>query len=489
MTSILTTVEADSFIGGGRTLPAHSTFEVRDPGRTSDVVGLVHAVSPEQVDEVARAAAAAQPGWEAAGVAARAALLLRVADLLEADTAELAPTLTRENGALVAVSRNEFLAAARIFRFTAEHAITALSEPERHRGPGGEVVVERRPFGVIAAIVPWNAPLILAAQKIAPALAAGNTVILKPSPFAPITVTLVLRRIAELLPEAVVSVLHGDGDVGEALIRHPDVRKVTFTGGGATARSIMRTAADSLVRLHFELGGNDPAIVLDDADVESTARTIVDSAFRRAGQVCYAIKRVYVPRTHLAPFLDAALDELSSHRVGHGLDERSTMGPVNNRGQFDRIANLHEELRASGTPVHTVGEAVDGTAWGDGCYLLPALVPDAPPGSRLVVEEQFGPILPIVAYDDEEQAIAMANGTEFGLASSVWSSDPDRAQGVARGIEAGLTFINGHQLTPVAQQFAPFGGVKQSGMGWENSPAGLGEYLEYHTLHLPGSSA
>lgn len=483
------TVDVQSFIGNDGPLPARTRVEVRDPGRTEEVVGTIGVIGPDEVDRAVRAAASAQPAWNAIGVEARAAILLRVADHLESAPAELALTLTRENGSLLAVSRNEFLAASRIFRFAADHAVVALAHPERHAGAGGEVVLERRPYGVVAAIVPWNAPVILAAQKIAPALVAGNAVVIKPSPFSPLAVTLVMEHIAMMLPEGMLSVVHGDGDVGTALVQHPDVRMLTFTGGGTTAKAIMRTAADSLVRLHFELGGNDPAVVLDDVAIGDTARTIIDHSFRRAGQVCYAIKRVYVPRGMLPEFVDAARESLGRFQVGHGLDERSTMGPVNNRGQLEKIRGLHQGLAAAGVPFITGGEAVDPATWDGGYYLLPTIVPDAPPDAEVVLDEQFGPILPIVAYDRLDDAIAMANGTEFGLASSVWSSDLTRAQSVAGRIEAGITFVNGHALTPIAQQFAPFGGVKQSGVGWENSPAGLSEYLEYHTVHLPAAIA
>jgi acyl-CoA reductase-like NAD-dependent aldehyde dehydrogenase len=476
--------EVGSFIGGEGPLPAASHVEVRDPGCIPRVVGRVATVSPETLDTVVRAAAAAQRGWAALDADTRAQTLERIAELLEQMDDRLAETLTLENGSLLAVSRNELRGAARIFRFTAGHARAALSSPERHSADGVELLVERRPFGVVGCIVPWNAPVILAAQKLAPALAAGKAVVLKPSPFSPLVVTALVEGIATLLPAGLVSVVHGDGDVGTALVTHPLVRMISFTGGGPTAKAIMRSAADSLVRLHFELGGNDPAIVLDDADVGDTARSIIEHAFRRSGQVCYAIKRVYVPRAALAEFADAAVARLGELRVGHGLDSRSTMGPVNNRGQFEKIQGFHQRLAADGVPVVTAGDRVDPAGWEAGYYLLPALVPDAPPDSPVVLDEQFGPILPFVGYDTVDDAVAMANGTDYGLASSVWSTDAARAAEVAGRIEAGITFVNGHALTPLAQQHSPFGGVKQSGIGWENSPAGLAEYLEHHSIHM-----
>ena len=479
------TVEVDAFIGGHGPLPARERLEVHDPGRTRELVGTIGVAGAEDVDSVVRIARAAQTAWAATPVEERAAALVRAAELLEDVEPELAALLTRENGAILAVSGNEFLAAARILRFTAAHARALLAEPLRRESGGDVATIRRTPFGVVGAIVPWNAPIVLAAQKVAPALAAGNAVVVKPSPFAPLTVTILLERIAALLPAGVLSVVHGDGATGTALVEHPLVRMVSFTGGGATAKAIARAAAATLTRTHFELGGNDPAIVLDDADVPSAAATIVDHALRRSGQVCYAIKRVYVPRSHLAAFTDAAVAQLDAVRVGHGLLPGSTLGPVNNRGQYERIAGMRARLEAAGRRVVEGGERVDEGSWDEGHYLLPAIVPDAPADDEIVVEEQFGPLLPIVAYDRLEDAVALANGTEYGLAASVWSADVERATRVAERIESGLAFVNWHQMTALAQEHVPFGGVKQSGIGWENSPAGLAEYLEFHTVHAP----
>ncbi len=354
----------------------------------------------------------------------------------------------------------------------------------------GWVRVERRPLGVVACIVPWNAPVVLAAQKIGPALVAGNAVIVKPSPFAPLAVSLALTRIASLLPPGVLNVVHGDSDVGAALVANREVHKVSFTGGGPAAKLIMKSAADTLTRIHFELGGNDPAIVLDDADLERTADQISAQAFQRAGQVCYAIKRVYLPRALVPDFSEAMLDRVGSIAVGHGLDPEATMGPVNNRPQLDRIRAIHFRLAEAGADVRTTGRVLSPDRWDEGYYLRPAVVVDADPRDPLVLEEQFGPILPIVGYDTEEQAIEMANATEYGLGSSVWGSDPERAESVASRMEAGLAFVNHHTaLSPLGQKHVPFGGIKQSGIGWENSPSGLGEYLEFRSLLIPGPEA
>jgi acyl-CoA reductase-like NAD-dependent aldehyde dehydrogenase len=483
------TRDVGSFIGGGTWFGSGAVSEVRDPGRTSEVVGLVRTATSAEVADVVVAARDAQPGWDALGVERRAALIRTVADLVEGSGETTASLLTRENGAILPISRREFVMAARVLRFAADHGLELLGQPGRLDSEEGWARIDLRPVGVVACIVPWNAPLILTAQKLGAALVTGNCVIVKPSPYAPLTIASVLREVAELLPRGVLNVVHGDAEVGGALISHPDVRKVSFTGGGATARDIMSAAAGSLTKLHFELGGNDPAIVLDDADLDDVAAKITAQAFRRSGQVCFAIKRVYAPAHLVGPLGDAIVDHVSRIVVGHGLDSTSTMGPLNNRVQFDRISGYLARLANDGSRVTVSGEKSPHVEWDAGYYVQPAVVHDPDPLHPIVVEEQFGPILPIVGYRDEEQAVEFANGTEFGLASSVWSPDIDRAVRVAERIKAGLTFINDHGLSELGQRHLPFGGVKASGIGWENSAAGLREYLDYHSIDVRAGAA
>lgn len=471
-----------SLVGDEEWTTHAGSFDVVDPGRLNDVVGTVGTASASDIDRVVGIAARAQTAWQAQTVEERAALLLRAAGELEQDNEDLAILLTRENGSVLPISRREILSAAGILRIAAAAGIELLGDGELFTEPGSWVRVMRRPFGVVGCIVPWNAPVVLTAQKIGHALMAGNTVIVKPSPNAPLAVSLILRQLASFFPAGVINVVHGDGEVGAALVAHRDVRKISFTGGGATAKVIMRSAADSLTKIHFELGGNDPAMVLDDADLGFAADRIASQAFRRAGQVCFAIKRVYVPRGMADELGEAILERVGRITVGHGLNPEATMGPVNNLLQFDKLRGIHDRLTASGARVITTGRALDPDEWENGHYLRPAVVLDADPDDPIVTEEQFGPILPIVGYDSEDQAIAMANGTEYGLGSSVWSSDADRAVAFASLIQAGMTFINEHGLSALGRKHVPFGGIKQSGMGWENSPSGLAEYLEFHSI-------
>lgn len=469
----------------GRELAGDRLIEVRNPGRRSEVVGTVVDGTTEHVDAAVAAAVVAAPGWAAAPVATRIQLLSRIGDEIDARAEELATLVARENGSVRAIIRRELIGAANAFREVGHHVADKLA-PQDHQSdaPGTFVRVERKPFGVVACIVPWNAPLILTANKIAPALAAGNAVVLKPSPFAPLGVTLIGQIAGSILPPGVVNVVNGGGEVGSALIGHRDVRKVSFTGGGETARHIMRQAAELLKGVHFELGGNDPAIVLDDADLEVSVDRIVESAFRRAGQVCFAVKRIYVPESRAAEFRRLLVERVDRITVGDVLDERATMGPVNNEGQLTKAQGLLERAVAQGRDVRVLGTRLNAEAWDDGFFLLPAVVLDAQPDDEIVREEQFGPILPVITYDDEEQAIALANDTEYGLCSSVWSRSTERALAVASRIEAGMTIINNHLFSHTGVQQIPFGGWKQSGIGWEGSPYGIDEYLQFHSVDV-----
>ncbi|NYE19268.1 aldehyde dehydrogenase family protein [Microbacterium immunditiarum] len=461
------------------TMTRVAQLEVRDPGRFDEVAGVIAVASPGEIDRAAREADAAALPWAAVGADARAEALLAAArDFDEVDGA-VAELLTRENGSVLPVSRREVSLVPHLLRMAVDLGLEALAEPA---DDGTGISLRRRPYGVVACIVPWNAPVVLALQKVGPALVAGNTVIVKPSPNAPLAVTRILERIGARLPDGVLSVVNGAGEVGSALVAHPAVRKVSFTGGEAVARQIMTLAAESFTRVHFELGGNDPAIVLDDADVGAAAEAIVSHAFRRSGQVCYAIKRVYVPRRLLDDFSDAAFAAMDRFVVGHGLDPDATMGPVNNAAQFERVRRLHDGLRERGARVETGGVRLDPEGWERGWYLQPSLVRDADPLDEVVTGEQFGPILPVVGYDEETDAVAEANGTEYGLCASVWSADLDRARAVAERLEAGITFINEHALSPAGRRALPFGGVKRSGIGWEGASAGIDEYLQFHGI-------
>jgi len=458
--------------------------EVSNPGRLDEPAGTYRSATPLLVDEAARAARAAQRRWSALTPRDRVPVLETIAARIEANADQLGRILAAEAGIPVAQAIAEAIGAAGAFRNSAEMLVDVTGTDEIEVATGGRIRVGRRPIGLVACIVPWNAPLGLAAQKLAPAIATGNGVLLKPSPLAPLAVTTLATVVAGELPAGLVNIVNGGGDVGAALIDHPLVRKVSFTGGGATARAIMSSAAQTLKKVHFELGGNDPAIVLDDADLGLSAQRIVASAFRRAGQICYAVKRVYVPETRYAAFAERLEHEIAAVAVGDSFDPRTTMGPLSSRAQLDFVAGLADRARESGREVRVGGVALDAEGWNNGHFLKPAWVPDAAPDDELVGTEQFGPLLPVVRYRTIDEVIDLANDSEYGLGSSIWTSDPERALSVAERIESGVTFVNNHVLSRAGFRHIPFGGLKQSGMGWENSPAGLEEYLEFHSIDI-----
>ena len=458
-------------------------LEVHDPGKTADIVGLLAQGTPAQVDLAVRAAHRAYQGWRETPLEQRQALLSQAADLLAAEGPKVAELMARESGMLVPTNTAEAGMSAAIIRDNVELA-TDFLKPLQVEDEASWVSVEKTPIGVIAGIIPWNAPIILTMRKLAPALVCGNTLVLKPAPTAALGLSVLLKQMAALFPPGVINVVHGGAEVGNALTTHPLVRKVSFTGGGTVAKAIMKAAADTIKGVQFELGGNDPAIVLADANLDEVIPRIVGGVFRRSGQFCFAVKRIYVQRPIYDAFFDRFVAEADKFKVGHPLAAGATFGPVNNAAQFTYLQGLIERTRATGAEVIELGSKLDPGTWNDGYYLLPAVVRNAAPDLEVVVTEQFGPIIPIVPFDDVEDAIALANDSELGLASSVWSTDAERAVAIAERLEAGMTFINNAGTSRIGQKNSPFGGVKQSGIGRESSDVGLSEYVEYHAINF-----
>lgn len=468
---------------GNEEVKTDTYAEVKDPGRLSEVVGEVAQGSEQHVDQAVRAAHQAFLSWRNTDLAERSALLNQAADLLQQEGPALASILSREAGMLVSSYRGEALRASNIIRTTVVNA-QSFFKPKVVEDESSWVSVEKRPLGVIAAIIPWNVPLMLTMQKLAPILVTGNTIVIKPSPFASIGVSIILQKMSELFPPGVINVIHGDGQAGAALTTHPLVRKISFTGGGSTAKAVMKSAASSLKRVHFELGGNDPAIVLEDANLEVAMKKIATLAFMRSGQLCVAIKRVYIPEKLYDAACELVVAHANSYQIGYGLDENTTFGPVNNRGQYTYVKELVERAKNSSATVLELGTKLEPNNWNNGYYLNPTVVINPEQDQEIVTCEQFGPVLPLVKYRSEEEVIHLANNTEYGLGSSVWSSDFEHAVRVARRIEAGMTSINGSGLSALGHQHIPFGGVKQSGIGRENTEIGLSEFIEYHGINI-----
>ncbi len=460
----------------GEAVPTGRTFGVRNPA-TGEVFAEAPECSHEQLDAAFDAAAKAARDWKA-DEAARRDALRRAADVLLASPGDLAPTLTAEQGKPLADAGIEVFASAIWAQYFAN-----LETPPQVIQDDESAYVElaRRPLGVVAAITPWNFPLTLAFWKIAPALLAGNTLVLKPSPFTPLTTLQVGALLREVFPPGVLNIVSGGDDLGAAMTSHPVPRKISFTGSVETGKKVALSAAPDLKRVTLELGGNDPAIVLDDADPAIVAGAIFAGAFNNNGQVCSAIKRVYVPEA----LYDDVVEGLAAHaravKVGEGTEEGVKLGPINNEPQYERVKELVADALAHGATAVTGGQAMDRP----GYFFEPTILTGLSDGTRIVDEEQFGPALPVVAYRDLGDAIDRANATHFGLSGSVWGADPERATEVAAQLECGTAWVNTH-LALAPQQ--PFGGFKWSGIGVENGPWGLAEFSEFQVVHRSKSA-
>ncbi|MFE7550901.1 aldehyde dehydrogenase family protein [Streptomyces gardneri] len=462
------TPEADS-IPGRRA----ARFPVVDPA-TGETFDEAPDQQPGELDDVVARSRRAWQGWRT-DPTARTAALRGAADAVETAGDDLARLLTREQGKPLAESYAEVARTAARLRYYADLA------PRTRRIDDGRPVhseVRWRPLGPVAAIVPWNFPLQLAAAKFAPALAAGNTVVLKPSPFTPLATRLLGSVLATVLPEDVLTVVTGREPLGARLASHPGIRHVTFTGSVPTGRAVAGAAGASLARVTLELGGNDAAVLLDDVDVDRIADRLFWAAFRNCGQVCMAVKRVYVPAGLHAEVVEALAQRAKSVVVGPGLDPETRLGPVNNAPQLARVEQVTEQALADGARAASGGHRLDGP----GYFFAPTILTDVPPGSPVVTEEQFGPVLPVLPYRSLDEAVDAANSTGFGLGGSVWGTDLDRAEEVAERLECGTAWINHHAELSLAQ---PFAGVKDSGVGVAGGPWGLYGNLRPFVVHRP----
>ena len=460
---------------GGRDTAAQEMFDVVDPS-TGEAFERAPACSAAQLDAAMEAASRALSSWRQ-DASNRRRVLMACAAAIQPRARELAGLLTREQGKPLARAAAEIASAVRWLKYTAtlEVPVEVPVDNERLR-----VEVRRRPLGVVAAITPWNYPVSLAIWKIAPALLAGNTIVVKPSPFTPLTTLKLGEILRKVVPAGVLNVVSGGAELGTLMVQHPAVRKISFTGSVATGKKVAAAAATDLKRVTLELGGNDPAIVLPDAEPAAVAGKLLWGAFENCGQVCTAIKRLYVPEPMYAALVRALGDLAGRVKVGPGLDPASEMGPINNRSQFDRICELVDDAKRNGATI-----VAGGRPRGRGYFYEPTVVSDISDGTRLVDEEQFGPVLPIVPYRDLDDAIERANGTHYGLGASVWSSDRDRAIAVASRLESGTAWVNQHQ---VILPNVPFGGAKWSGIGVENGPWGLLGFTEIQTINIAKGS-
>ncbi|MGH8998057.1 MAG: aldehyde dehydrogenase family protein, partial [Acidimicrobiia bacterium] len=448
----------------GERVEAKERIEVRNPARPAEVVGTVGAATADDVDKAVAAAHRAFPAWRDTPLPDRLAAFAKAAEVGGALPPELAETLTREMGK-IALEAGADMSFAQLAFVQAMETGPPVLEPAELRDDFGLVTLERVPRGVAALVVAWNWPPLLAFVKLAPALLGGNTVVLLSSPYAPLAVSAAVSEIASVFPPGVINVITGHGpEAGAALCSHPLVHTVSFTGGIETGGEVMKLMAGTIKAPILELGGNDPAILLDDTEItEELIRALLVGAFMTTGQVCIAIKRLYVARNLYQSVVDGLVAGAGQMVVGDGLAEGTTMGPMANGRQLARFQGFIEEAKAAGATVVETGTLTADPGDG-GHFHRPVIVTGADHKTSIVACEQFGPGLPVIPFDTVDEAVSLANDSEFGLMSSVWSSDPSRAWQVARRVESGTTFINQHSLFSVDLR-SPAGGVKQSGIG------------------------
>jgi acyl-CoA reductase-like NAD-dependent aldehyde dehydrogenase len=468
-------------LSGGRHVRASVAYSIFNPA-TLEVVGRAPLSTAADLDDAVVAATAALKGKWSRDDGLRREALAVCADILDRHIDELSRLLSLEQGKPVVSAAGEIKIASRICRYYAGRVLRAemIRESDVDR-----VAVLRAPVGVVGLIVPWNFPITILFMKLGPALWSGNTIVIKPTPTTPLTTLRLADLLSAALPAGVLNTVTGEGDIGEALVAHPGIAKISFTGSTATGRRVMHAAASTLKRLTLELGGNDAAIVLEDANPDVVAPRLFASAFTNAGQLCAAVKRLYVHQ-RIYPQVVENLQKLAREtKVGIGTAAATQMGPVNNRMQFDRIRGLVDEARAAGAKMFDDGEALPDLP---GYFLRPAIVTGLREDARLVVEEQFGPVLPVLPFTETEDAIAQANASEFGLGGSVWSGDPQRAIDVATRLEAGSLYVNSHAVPPDPE--IPFGGTKSSGFGYELGDWGIDEFSIRRVMrveHLAGA--
>jgi acyl-CoA reductase-like NAD-dependent aldehyde dehydrogenase len=457
---------------GGKLVDGDDTMDVVNPA-TEEVLAKCPRASLKQLNEAVAAAKAAFPGWAKTPMADRKKALNAIADVIEKNADELARLLTQEQGKPLTDATGEVYGTAAFFRY-----FTALDLPVKviDDSEGRKVELHRKPLGVIGAIVPWNFPMILMSFKLPPALLSGNTVILKPAPTTPLTSLRLGELIKDILPAGVVNVITDANDLGGALTAHPDVRKISFTGSTATGSKVMAGAAATLKRITLELGGNDAGIVLDDVNPKEMAPALFQSAFQNNGQVCIAMKRLYVHESIYDEMCDELAALANAAIVGDGLKQGTQLGPLQNKMQFEKVQEVIADARKHGKVI-SGGDKISGA----GYFIQPTIVRDISDGTRLVDEEQFGPVLPVIKYSSAEDAVARANASPYGLGGSIWSSNPDRAYELALQMESGSVWVNKHaELAPNI----PFGGSKSSGLGTELGEEGLAEFTQLQVINV-----
>lgn len=450
----------------GEMVTTAATLDVVNPA-TEEVIGQVPACGKGELDRAVAAARRAFTGWKKTPVEQRRAAIMAISAAIKDNADELFRLLTAEQGKPHHQAKGEILGAAGL---AAAQAGLNLDETINQDDATRLSRTRRVPVGVVGGIVPWNFPVMMAVQKIVPAILSGCTIVLKPSPFTPLTTLRLAELIKDAVPPGVVNIITGADELGPLITEHPDIDKITFTGSTATGKKIMEGASKDLKRITLELGGNDASIVLPDADVAKVAEQLFWSSFTNAGQICVAAKRIYIHEDIYDELSQAIADYAKTVKVGDGAQQGTGVGPIQNRKQYERVLELIQDAKDNGYAFLTGGD-VDPSGTG---YYVPITILDNPPEhARIVAEEQFGPVMPLMKFSTVEEAIERANASEYGLAGAVWTGDPDKGVAVAEQLETGTVWVNEFlHISPLA----PFGGHKQSGFGAEYGIEGLKEF-------------
>lgn len=463
----------------GQLVANNRWIDVVNPAN-EQVIGQVPNCGAAELDNAVAAARAAFPKWRTVPIEEKREAFAKMAAIIKENSDELMRLLTAEQGKPHAQAGGEIAGCAGMTK-----ALSSLSLAERinEDSPKRLSRIRRVPVGVVGGIVPWNFPVLMAVQKIVPALLSGCTMVLKPSPFTPLATLRLAELIADCFPAGVLNIITGDDDLGPLLTAHPGIDKITFTGSTATGKRIMAAASNDLKRITLELGGNDAAIVLPDADVAKVAEKLFWASFANAGQVCIAAKRIYIH----ADIYDELSAEIAAYakavKVGDGAEQGTAVGPIQNKKQYERVLELIQDAKDKGYKF-LVGGDYDPNVPG---YFVPLAIIDNPPeDARIVAEEQFGPVMPLMKFDTVDEVIARANASDYGLAGSIWTSNPEAAVSIAERLETGTVWINeSMHLSPSA----PFGGHKQSGFGAELSEEGLAEFTYPQVITIAREAA
>ena len=450
----------------GKMIETAETMEVVNPAN-EQVIGLVPTCGKDELDQAVAAARRAFKTWSKTPVDERRAAILAISEAIKENADELYRLLTSEQGKPHEQAKGEIFGAAGM---SAAQSTLSLEEVINEDNDQRLSRTRRVPVGVVGGIVPWNFPVMMAVQKIVPAMLSGCTIVLKPSPFTPLTTLRIAELIADKVPAGVVNIITGEDSLGPLITSHPDIDKITFTGSTATGKKIMEGASADLKRITLELGGNDASIVLPDADPKKVAEQLFWASFSNAGQICVAAKRVYIHEDIYDELSQAIADYAKTVVVGDGSQQGTGIGPIQNKKQYERVLELIEDAKDNGYKFLTGGDA-DPSGTG---YYVPITILDNPPeDARIVAEEQFGPVMPLMKFSSEEEVIQRANNSEYGLAGAVWTADTDKGVEIAEQLETGTVWINEYlHLSP----FTPFGGHKQSGFGAEYGVDGLKEF-------------